>query len=74
MALLRRRAKCRTGTNRSRTEGIDTERNARLAARHRGKEHRMVRSEAAVVVVIVVDVGVIRFLIERRRAAERMRV
>jgi hypothetical protein len=25
-------------------------------------------------VVIVVDVGVIRFLIERRRAAERMRV
>ena len=72
MELLGRRAKRRTRTNRSRTEGIDTERNARLAARHRGKEYRMVRSEAAV--VIVVDVGVIRFLIERRRAAERMRV
>jgi hypothetical protein len=74
MELLGRRAKRRTGTNRSRTEGINTERKVRLAARHRGKEYWMVRSEAAVVVVIVVDVGVIRFLIERWRTTERVRV
>jgi hypothetical protein len=57
--LLRRRAKRVTGTNRSRMEGVNGDRNVRIAAVCRDERDRMGCPETLVIiVVVVVDVGV----------------